>query len=140
MRAMRLFFIGLVLAVELGASIVVTLSSEQILQALQTPETLTGLISGSISVVVMVLLMGGLFLPRFDRTRRYLRQVEAARTIVERAQANEALDPQELAAYRNLLYGNKWRAEGNRHTAPIRRSATVRRPPATPQDDWPYGR
>lgn len=138
MRAMRLLFICMVLVVQLFASIIVTLSSEQILHALQSPQTITGLVSGSLSVIVMVILMGGLFLPQFDRMSRYLRLVESAWTIVEHAEANEPVGTAELDAFRDLLKAQKRGADRSNPTLPTRR--TVRRRQATSQDEWPYGR
>src|SRR5215467_3526250 len=99
MRAMRLLFICMVLVVQLFSSIIVTLSSEQILQALHTPQTLTGLISGSLSVILMVILMAGLFLPQFDRMNRFIRLMDTARSIVESARTEGAMDPRQIDAY-----------------------------------------
>ncbi len=139
MRAMRLLFICMVLVVQLFSSIIVTLSSEQILQALHTPQTLTGLISGSLSVILMVILMAGLFLPQFDRMSRFIRLMDTARSIVETARANEAMDPRQLDAYRDLLKSQEW-GDGNSPTQPSRRTTAVRRQQPNDQEQWPYGR
>jgi hypothetical protein len=142
MRAMRLLFICMVLVIQLFTSIIVTLSSEQILRALQTPQTLTGLISGSLSVILMVILMAGLFLPQFDHMSRYIRLVDTARNIVERARSNEPMDPRELDAYREMLKSQEWGVDGTSPTLPTR-NGTRRRPivqAAQPPDEWPYGR
>jgi hypothetical protein len=139
---MRLLFICMVLVIQMFTSIIVTLSSEQILRALQTPQTLTGLISGSLSVVLMVILMAGLFLPQFDHMSRYIRLVDTARNIVERARANEPMDPRELDAYREMLKNQEWGVDGSTPTLPTRhvprRRPSVQAP--QPQDEWPYGR
>src|SRR5215813_10050119 len=120
MRLLRLLFICMVLVVQLFTSIIVTLSSEQILQALRTPQTLTGLISGSLSVILMVILMAGLFLPQFDRMTRFIQLMDTARAIVDAARANEAMDPRQLDAYRDLLKAQEW-GDGNVPTQPSRR-------------------
>ena len=144
MRAMRLLFICMVLVVQLFSSIIVTLSSEQILRALQTPQTLTGLISGSLSVILMVILMAGLFLPQFDHMSRYIRLVDTARNIVDHARANEPMDPRELDAYREMLKSQEWGVDGTSPTLPTRHFPRRRPPSALPaqqqQDEWPYGR
>ncbi|MGO8950922.1 MAG: hypothetical protein ACLQUY_25365 [Ktedonobacterales bacterium] len=141
MRALRLLFIFMVLLVQLFTSIVVTLSSEQILRALHTPQTLTGLISGSLSVIFMVILMAGLFLPQFDRMSRFIQLIDSARDIVEHVRSNEPLDPKLLDSYRNLAKARTWGADGNSPTAPTtKRAAAVRRQPPNSQDEWPYGR
>jgi hypothetical protein len=140
MRVLRLLFICMVLVVQLFTSIIVTLSSEQILQALRTPQTLTGLISGSLSVILMVILMAGLFLPQFDRMSRYIQLLDSARTIVDHARANEALDPRELDNYRELAKIQDW-GGGDSPTQPTtRQAATSRRQTPSTQDEWPYGR
>ena len=139
MRAMRLLFICMVLVVQLFSSIIVTLSSQQILQALHTPQTLTGLISGSLSVILMVILMAGLFLPQFDRMNRFIRLMDTARSIVDSARASEAMDPRQLDAYRDLLKAQEW-GDGNSPTQPSRRTAVVRRQQPSDQEQWPYGR
>src|SRR5262249_61809985 len=118
MRLLRLLFICMVLVVQLFSSIIVTLSSEQILQALRTPQTPTGLISGSLSVILMVILMAGLFLPQFDRMSRFINLLDSARAIVEHARANEALDPRELDNYRELAKIHEWGVDGNSHNKP----------------------
>lgn len=139
MRALRLLFILMVLIVQLFTSIVVTLSSEQILKALHSPQTLTGLISGSLSVVLMVILMAGLFLPQFDRMSKYIRLIESARNIVEHARANQPLDPREIESYRNLVKNQTW-GDGNSPTLPTTRQTAAVRRQANAQDEWPYGR
>jgi hypothetical protein len=135
---MRLLFICMVVVVQLFASIIVTLSSEQILQALHTPQTLTGLISGSISVILMVILMAGLFLPQFDRMSRFIQLMDAARSIVDSARANETFDQRQLDAYRNLLNAQEW--GGNTPTQPSRRTTAVRKKLPNDQEQWPFGR
>jgi hypothetical protein len=140
MRAMRLLFICMVLVVQLFSSIIVTLSSEQILRALHTPQTLTGLISGSLSVILMVILMAGLFLPQFDRMSRYIHLMDSARNIVDRVRANEALDPRELDNYRDLFKSQEWGVDGNSPTQPTKRATAARRQAPNSQDEWPYGR
>jgi hypothetical protein len=130
----------MVLVVQLFSSIIVTLSSEQILQALHTPQTLTGLISGSLSVILMVILMAGLFLPQFDRMSRYITLLDSARSIVEHARANEALDPRELDNYRELAKFQDWGIDGNSPTQPTKQTIASRRPSPNTQEEWPYGR
>src|SRR5258707_15587807 len=103
MRGLRILFIIMVVIVQLFASIVVTLSSQQILTALQTPQTVAGLISGSASVILMVILMFGLFLPQFDRITLFLQLMQRAREIVERAQSGEYINPPEFDALRAML-------------------------------------
>jgi hypothetical protein len=128
----------MVLVVQLFSSIIVTLSSEQILQALHTPQTLTGLISGSLSVILMVILMAGLFLPQFDRMTRFIQLLDSARTIVDHARANEALDPRELDNYRELAKVKDWVGDGP--TQPTKQTIASRRQAPSTQDEWPYGR
>jgi hypothetical protein len=140
MRVLRLLFICMVLVVQLFTSIIVTLSSEQILQALRTPQTLTGLISGSLSVILMVILMAGLFLPQFDRMSRFITLLDSARTIVDHARANEALDPRELDNYRELAKIQEWGPDGNSPTQPTRQTISSRRQTQNTQEEWPYGR
>ncbi len=141
MRALRLLFIFMVLVVQLFTSIIVTLSSEQILRALHTPQTLTGLISGSLSVIIMVILMAGLFLPQFDRMTRYIQLVETARDIVERTRTNQPIDPRKISSYHDLVKAQTWGADGNTPTLPTtRHTAAVRRQSPNSQDEWPYGR
>src|SRR5215471_5540430 len=135
MRAMRLLFICMVLVVQLFSSIIVTLSSEQILQALHTPQTLTGLISGSLSVILMVILMAGLFLPQFDRMTRFIQLLDNARTIVDHARANESLDPRELDNFSELSkYHEFGTVEGTAATQPSRNTVASRRQPKNTQD------
>jgi hypothetical protein len=134
-----LLFICMVLVVQLFSSIIVTLSSQQILQALHTPQTLTGLISGSLSVILMVILMAGLFLPQFDRMNRFIRLMDTARAIVDSARSSEGMDPRQLDAYRDLLKAQEW-GDGNSPTQPSRRTTVVKRQQPSDQEQWPYGR
>ena len=103
MRAFRLLFVIMAITVQLFASSVVTLAGQKILETLQSPETITGLISGSASMIVMILLMFGLFLPQFDRMSRHIQVMQAARDIVNKVRAGEELDSRELAAFTDLL-------------------------------------
>jgi hypothetical protein len=61
MKAMCLFRIGRVQVVLLSSSSVVILSSEQILKGAPKSRTVMGLISGSIMLIMMVRITGGLF-------------------------------------------------------------------------------
>jgi hypothetical protein len=140
MRMLRLLFICMVLVIQLFSSIIVTLSSEQILQALHEPQTLTGLISGSLSVILMVILMAGLFLPQFDRMSRYINLLDSARKIVDHARANEALDPRELDHYRELANVQEWGVSGDSPTQPTKQTIAPRRQAQNTQEEWPYGR
>jgi len=140
MKALRMLFIVMVVIVQFFASVVVTLSSEQILTALSTPQTLAGLISGSVSVIIMMIMMAGLFLPQFDRMTHLIDLMQAARDIVERVQDNEYVDPREFDRLGSMLQRHSMEV-----TVPSRRTyAAPRRPtgggPAGPGRDWPYDR
>ena len=131
MRAFRLLFVVMVIAAQIFASTVVTLSSQKILQALQSPETVTGLISGSASMVVMILLMFGLFLPQFDRMSRHIELMQAARDIVNRVRAGDLPNPREIEAFSDILERYENYADSptqpSRYTQATRTTGTQRR-------------
>jgi len=142
MRAFRLLFVIMAITVQLFASTVVTLTSQKILETLQSPETITGLISGSASMIVMILLMFGLFLPQFDRMSRQIQVMQAARDIVEKVRAGEDVDSRELAAFSDLLerYENYVDSptQPSRYTQAARTTSRHRRVRGrTEQNQWP---
>jgi hypothetical protein len=142
MRAFRLLFVIMAITVQLFASSVVTLAGQKILETLQSPETITGLISGSASMIVMILLMFGLFLPQFDRMSRHIQVMQAARDIVEKVRAGEELDTRELAAFTDLLERYETYADSptqpSRYTQATRTTGRQRRVRSRgDQNRWP---
>jgi hypothetical protein len=125
MRGLRMLFIIMVVIVQFFASVVVTMASQQIFATLQTPQALAGLISGSASVILMIILMFGLFLPQFDRMTLYIQLMQRARDIVERAQSNDYIEPREFSDLRAMLDRQsmevtrpswRWQAAGHQQT------------------------
>jgi high-affinity nickel permease len=138
MRAFRVLFVLMALVVQLFAATVVTLASQKILDTLQAPQTLTGVISGSVSTIFMVLLMFGLFLPQFDRMSRHIALIQAARDIVEQARTQHSVESRNLNAFSEIL--QRYEHDDTRPTDPVGLlpgSKRKRRQAGNGHNQWP---
>lgn len=140
MRAFRVLFVLMALVVQLFAATVVTLSSQKILDTLQSPQTLTGVISGSVSTILMVLLMFGLFLPQFDRMSRHIGLIQAARDIVAQARSQHSPESRNFDAFGEIL--QRYEHDDTRPTYPVRllpgtKHKHKRRQPGNEHNQWP---